>query len=95
MPKALENRGKIRKAPRPSGTATRRRMAEAADLHLMDFEQRSVPLVFQENRRARRIILWSGAGFLLALLALIATAVYCLGFVWLLRRNLKVVEVVK
>ena len=57
MPKALENRGKIRKAPRPSGTATRRRMAEAADLHLMDFEQRSVPLVFQENRRARRIIL--------------------------------------
>jgi predicted metal-dependent hydrolase len=32
-------------------------MAEAVDLHLMDFETRSVPLVFQENRRARRIIL--------------------------------------
>jgi hypothetical protein len=57
MRKALENRGKIRKAPRPKGSNARRRMAEAVDLHLMDFEQRSVPLVFQENRRARRIIL--------------------------------------
>src|SRR5262252_10908000 len=57
MPKALENRGKIRKAPRSKELGARRRMAEAADLHLMDFERRSVPLVFQENRRARRIIL--------------------------------------
>ena len=54
MRKSLENRGKIRKEPRPKGSATRRRMNEAVDLHLMDFEQRSVPLVFQENRRARR-----------------------------------------
>lgn len=56
MPKALENRGKSRKRTRLKAGAKRRRMNEAADLQLMSFDDRKVPLVYQENRRARRII---------------------------------------
>jgi predicted metal-dependent hydrolase len=57
MRKALENRGKLKPRGRKKTTVKRRRMNEAADLSLMSFSDREVPLVYQQNRRARRIIL--------------------------------------
>lgn len=57
MRKALENRGKSKTRGRVKTPAKRRRMNEAADLSLMSFADREVPLVYQQNRRARRIIL--------------------------------------
>jgi len=57
MRKALENRAKIKTRKGAKAPAKRRRMNEAADLSLMSFAEREVPLVYQQNRRARRIIL--------------------------------------
>jgi len=61
MWKALKNRGKITKtsllARLKRASTKRRRMSEAADLHMMNFETRKVPVVFQQNTRAQRIIM--------------------------------------
>src|SRR5215470_17299942 len=57
MRKALENRGKSKTRGRVKATAKSRRMNEAANQSLMSFADREVPLVYQQNRRARRIIL--------------------------------------
>ena len=61
MWKALKNRGKIAKsrmlAKLRRVAVKRQRMSEAADLHMMNFETRKVPLVFQQNTRAQRIIM--------------------------------------
>jgi hypothetical protein len=57
MRKALENRGKSKTRRRAKPAAKRRRMNEAVDVSLMSFADREVPLVYQQNRRARRIIL--------------------------------------
>jgi predicted metal-dependent hydrolase len=60
MPNTLKNRRKTEvggagkgAAPKPSA---RRRMGEFSDMTMLNFDQRKVPLVFRENRRARRII---------------------------------------
>jgi predicted metal-dependent hydrolase len=37
--------------------ASRRRMGEFSDMTMLNFDERKVPLVFRENRRARRIIM--------------------------------------
>jgi len=57
MRKAPENRAKIKTRKGAKAPAKRRRMNEAVDLSLMSFADREVPLVYQQNRRARRIIL--------------------------------------
>src|SRR5262249_4742779 len=57
MRKALENRGKSKTRGRAKAPAKSRRMNEAANQSLMSFADREVPLVYQQNRRARRIIL--------------------------------------
>jgi predicted metal-dependent hydrolase len=61
MPNTLKNRRKTEvggagkgAAPKPSA---RRRMGEFSDMTMLNFDQRKVPLVFRENRRARRIIM--------------------------------------
>ena len=59
MRKVPKSREKIapKKAPAKSSAARakRRPMAEASDVQMLNFTDRSVPLVFQQNQRARRI----------------------------------------
>jgi predicted metal-dependent hydrolase len=61
MRKVPKSREKIapKKAPaKSSATRSKRRpMAEASDVQMLNFTDRSVPLVFQQNQRARRIIM--------------------------------------
>ncbi|TXH35794.1 MAG: M48 family peptidase [Rhodospirillaceae bacterium] len=61
MPKVPKNREKSAQqkesAKSPKGRARRRPMAEATDVQMLNFTARSVPLVFQQNSRARRIIM--------------------------------------
>ena len=61
MRKVPKSREKIapKKAPAKSSAARvkRRPMAEASDVQMLNFTDRSVPLVFQQNQRARRIIM--------------------------------------
>lgn len=61
MTKSLENRKKVvaaagaKRAARKRAAA--RRLAENADITMLNFDERKVPLVFRENRRAQRIIM--------------------------------------
>jgi predicted metal-dependent hydrolase len=61
MANTLENRKKIVKARGGLGAAAkrakRRRLGEVADITMLNFDERKVPLVFRENRRAQRIIM--------------------------------------
>src|SRR3982750_4944856 len=61
MPNILKNRKESEK--RGAGksaakrSAARRRMGEFSDMTMLNFDERKVPLVFRENRLARRIIM--------------------------------------
>jgi len=58
LPKKRENIALKKGVAKSSGgRAKRRPMAEATDLQMLNFSARSVPLVFQQNQRARRIIM--------------------------------------
>src|ERR1044071_2397176 len=61
MPHALKNRKKSDMNGAAKGAASvagaRRRMGEFSDVTMLNFDERKVPLVFRENRRARRIIM--------------------------------------
>lgn len=61
MPNALKNRkeSENRGAARSAGkrASARRRIGEISDMTMLNFDERKVPLVFRENRRARRIIM--------------------------------------
>ncbi len=58
VPKNRENIALTKGSAKASdGRRKRRPMAEATDVHMLNFTARSVPLVFQQNQRARRIIM--------------------------------------
>jgi len=61
MPKTLKNRRKVEAGGAPKSAAAarlrRRRLGEFSDMTMLNFDERKVPLVFRENRRARRIIM--------------------------------------
>jgi predicted metal-dependent hydrolase len=61
MPNTLKRRKKIvtGSAGKKPGAAARgrRRLGEFSDVTMLNFDARKVPLVFRENRRARRIIM--------------------------------------
>jgi len=61
MPNTLKTRHKVESSGAGKSAAAkhsaRRRLGEFSDMTMLNFDERKVPLVFRENRRARRIIM--------------------------------------